>query len=175
VSELVLEALRGDRFQLEPAVVGDGLTVRFSGTGDMDATDQLSEYLPRVHTELVRLELVNVTFDFHDLLFMNSSCFKSFVTFIDNAKATQPGYRIRFLTEPKHHWQRRSLEALRRLAMGLVTIVPTPSSPPWPTHALQQQPPPTPPPPLHWVAAPLRQLTLQAPTSEQDTSQEPAQ
>jgi hypothetical protein len=53
---------------------------------------------------------------------MNSSCFKSFVVWIDSVKNAQPGYRIRFLTDPNLHWQRRSLEALRRLAANVVTI-----------------------------------------------------
>jgi hypothetical protein len=31
-------------------------------------------------------------------------------------------YKIVFLTDPNLHWQRRSLEALRRLAVSIVTI-----------------------------------------------------
>ena len=124
MTEIALQPWHGESFTLEPLLEDQKLTVRFSGTGDMDATDQLSQFLPAVHQELARLKLAQVEFDFHELEFMNSSCFKSFVTFIDNAKGASPRYEIRFLTEPKHHWQRRSLEALRRLAMGLVTIEP---------------------------------------------------
>jgi len=32
------------------------------------------------------------------------------------------GRVVRFLTDPNLHWQRRSLEALRRLAANVVTI-----------------------------------------------------
>lgn len=125
MTDLSLEASRGENLVLEPLHEGDTLRIKLSGTGDMDAIQALSEYLPAVHDELLRLAIPEVAFDFHDLAFMNSSCFKSFVTFIDNAKSAQPGYRIKFMTASRHHWQRRSLEALRRLAMGLVTIEPT--------------------------------------------------
>ena len=117
-----LEMFRGENLVLEPLREDDILRVKLTGTGDMDAIQPLSEYLPAVHEELLRSATSEVSFDFRDLEFMNSSCFKSFVTFIDNAKSAKPGYRIKFLTAARHHWQRRSLEALRRLAMGLVTI-----------------------------------------------------
>jgi hypothetical protein len=127
VTNLSLQAHRGENLVLEPLHEKDALRIRLSGTGDMDAIQAISEYLPTVHDELLRLAIPEVAFDFRELAFMNSSCFKSFVTFIDNAKSAQPGYRIRFMTASRHHWQRRSLEALRRLAMGLVTIEPTDS------------------------------------------------
>jgi hypothetical protein len=64
-----------------------------------------------------------VAFDFRDLYFMNSSCFKAFVTWIDVvSRATAKGYKIRFLTNPRLHWQRRSLEALRCLSPNVVQL-----------------------------------------------------
>lgn len=127
MKDLSIEVFRGDNLVLEPLYEGSGLRIKLTGTGDMDAIQPLSEFLPAVHGELLRLAIPEVSFDLCDLEFMNSSCFKSFVTFIDNAKSAKPGYRIKFLTADRHHWQRRSLEALRRLAMGLVTIEPTDS------------------------------------------------
>ena len=53
---------------------------------------------------------------------MNSSCFKAFVVWIDTVKNAGRVYRIRFLTDPEMHWQRRSLEALRRLATNVVSV-----------------------------------------------------
>jgi hypothetical protein len=60
--------------------------------------------------------------DFRRLGFMNSSCFKSFVVWIDTVKNAPIAYKISFLTDPNLHWQRRSLEALRRLAVNVVSI-----------------------------------------------------
>ncbi|HEX9620740.1 MAG TPA: hypothetical protein VF989_11435, partial [Polyangiaceae bacterium] len=98
------------------------LNVKFAGTGDMDAIAALSAFLKEVSGAAHRVDAQEVRFDVADLEFMNSTCFKSFVTFIDEAKTSGAPYKIRFLTDPNLHWQRRSLEALRRLALGLVTI-----------------------------------------------------
>ena len=122
MSELGLGALSGGSFQAIPALEDSRLVLRFSGSGDMTAISALSQYLKQVHEEALRLSVSEVSCDLQQLVFMNSSCFKSFVVWIDTVKNTDHGYRIRFLTDPNLHWQRRSLEALRRLAANLVTI-----------------------------------------------------
>jgi hypothetical protein len=124
VSALTLASIQHDSFELEPSLEAPDLCVRFSGTGDLDAIDALATFLPKVHAQALELSVREVKFDFRDLEFMNSSCFKAFVTFIDSARSSAASFRIRFITSSKHHWQRKSLEALRRLAMGLVTIQP---------------------------------------------------
>jgi hypothetical protein len=82
----------------------------------------LADYLKRAHAEAERLVVAEVKCDFRQLLFMNSSCFKAFVVWIDTVKSSPRAYRIRFLTDPEMHWQRRSLEALRRLATNVVLV-----------------------------------------------------
>ena len=120
---LELAPFKTDAFSLEPRVEASGLVVRFSGNGDMSAVAALGRYLKLVHGEAVDIGLTQVSFDFRELYFMNSSCFKAFVTFIDTVGQTQPlAYEIRFLTNPKLHWQRRSLEALRHLAPRIVRV-----------------------------------------------------
>jgi len=118
--ELAAVALEG--FSLEPSLENEKLCVTFAGTGDLDAVASLGAFLPKVHQQAISHGVEEVVFDFCALEFMNSSCFKAFVTFIDSAKTIGASYRIRFITSSKHYWQRRSLEALRRLAMGLVII-----------------------------------------------------
>jgi hypothetical protein len=122
MSQLALDALDGDGFQAIPALDEARLSLRFSGSGDMNAFSPLSQFLKQVHEEALRLSISEVSCDLQQLAFMNSSCFKSFVVWIDSVKNTEHGYRIRFLTDPNLHWQRRSLEALRRLAANVVTI-----------------------------------------------------
>jgi len=119
---LELASVEHDRFSLEPSLENEKLCVVFSGTGDLDAVATLGSYLPKVHQHAALHGVEEVVFDFCALEFMNSSCFKAFVSFIDSAKTIGASYRIRFITASKHYWQRRSLEALRRLAMGLVII-----------------------------------------------------
>ena len=121
MSELELEAI-GEGFQAVATLEGATLTIAFSGSGDMHAIELLANYLKRVQEEAVRLSVLEVRCDFKQLVFMNSSCFKSFVVWIDTVKNAPVGYKIVFVTEPSVHWQRRSLEALRRLAMNIVSI-----------------------------------------------------
>jgi hypothetical protein len=122
VSELQLQAAETADFACTPQLEADLLTVTFKGTGDVAAIELLSTYLKKVHVEAERLTVTEVICDFRKLSFMNSSCFKAFVVWIDTVKnATRP-YRIRFLTDPDLLWQRRSLEALRRLATNVVSL-----------------------------------------------------
>jgi hypothetical protein len=110
-------------FQLTPRIESGCLIVNFAGNGDMTAVEALGRYLKQVHVEVTSLRLSEVKFDFRDLYFMNSSCFKAFVTWIDQAsRLEEHGYSIRFLTNPRLHWQRRSLEALRCLSPKVVRV-----------------------------------------------------
>ncbi|MET0791061.1 MAG: hypothetical protein ABW061_06025, partial [Polyangiaceae bacterium] len=109
-------------FEALPTLNGKVLGIAFTGTGDMNATALLAEYLKQLHLEALRLNIAEVSCDLHKLVFMNSSCFKSFVVWIDTVKTSPVRYQIAFKTNPNLPWQRRSLEALRRLAANIVTI-----------------------------------------------------
>ena len=122
MAHLDLSPLVREGFSLTPNLDGKRIVVQFAGNGDMEAVDPLSGYLKLVHREAVGLGVDRVAFDFSSLYFMNSSCFKAFVVWIDTVKNTDPPYRIRFLTAPSLHWQKRSLEALRRLASTVVSV-----------------------------------------------------
>ena len=97
-------------FQLTPRLESDGLIVNFSGNGDMSAVDALGRYLKQVHQEAVSLEVKDVSFDFRDLYFMNSSCLKAFVSWIYKVNTTGRPYQIHLQMNPRQPWQRRSLE-----------------------------------------------------------------
>lgn len=109
-------------FACTPELALRELRLTFEGTGDVAAIELLSDYLRQVHAEAIRLGLTEVTCDFRKLTFMNSSCFKAFVVWIDRVKNLPQPYQIRFVTEPSMQWQRRSLEALRRLATSVVIV-----------------------------------------------------
>src|SRR5262249_33805309 len=98
--------------------------VRFSGNADMRSRDALDELLVKLHQEARKGSVTEVVIDFHELEFMNSSCFKSFVTWIGRVQDLPEAerYRIRFLSKPELLWQRRSLHALRCFAVDLITI-----------------------------------------------------
>lgn len=121
MGELSLGTVEQSSFGIGANLEGRSLTLSLRGSSDLEAIEPLGDYLERTSSEAQRLGIETVIFDFRDLEFMNSSCFKAFVTFIERAKEAK-GISIVFRTDPRHYWQRRSLEALRRLAMGLVTI-----------------------------------------------------
>jgi hypothetical protein len=125
---LALAPLVQEGFSVDATLESGGLTVRFSGNGDMAAVAPLGLYLKQVHTEALELAVPQVSCDFSELYFVNSSCLKAFVTWIDTVVQTQPpAYEIRFLANPNLHWQRRSLEALRGLAPHVVRVDTVPS------------------------------------------------
>ncbi|MDB4945371.1 MAG: uncharacterized protein JWP97_4905 [Labilithrix sp.] len=111
-------------FELTTAEVPDGLALRFSGTADMHAIETLDVYLGQIHAAAVDRQARRVQVDFRKLEFMNSSCFKSFVSWIGQVQDAVPTqrYQIEFQSDPRMHWQRRSLNALRCFAMDLVSI-----------------------------------------------------
>ncbi len=121
MGELSLGTVDQTSFGIGANLDGRSLTLSLRGSSDLEAIEPLGEYLEKASGEARRLGIERVVFDFRELAFMNSSCFKAFVTFIERSKEAK-SLAIVFRTDPRHHWQRRSLEALRRLAMGLVTI-----------------------------------------------------
>ena len=121
MSAFELEAI-SEGFRAVATLDGTRISIAFSGSGDMNAIELLADYLKQVHEESLRLSVAEVRCDFRKLGFMNSSCFKSLVVWIDTVKNAPAAYKISFLTDPNLHWQRRSLEALRRLAMNIVSI-----------------------------------------------------
>ena len=122
MSELPVSEVSSETFRATPRRDDARLVLEFSGSGDMSAIALVAEFLKQVHGAAQLENIVEVCCDFRQLTFMNSSCFKSFVVWIDTVKNAERRYQILFLTDANHHWQRRSLEALRRLAANIVTI-----------------------------------------------------
>lgn len=119
-----LPTLSRPGLELSSHATAAGLDVSFDGTADMHAIEELDGYLAAVHAAAIEQRAERVRVDFRRLEFMNSSCFKSFVTWIGQVQETTPRerYRIAFRSNPQMHWQRRSLNALRCFALDLITI-----------------------------------------------------
>jgi hypothetical protein len=99
------------------------LVAKLSGTADLRVTESVEAILNRVHQTAIELGIPEVRVDLRELEFMNSSCFKSFVSWISEVSDMPSGqYRIRFLSNPSILWQRRSLHALSCFAAELITI-----------------------------------------------------
>lgn len=124
MSAIDLPAVSAPELSVEAEHEGDTLTLRLSGTADMRVSEALERVLTRVHEEAQRLAVARVRVDLCALEFMNSSCLKSFVTWIsqDRDLAPEKRYAIHFVSRPEILWQRRSLHALRCFAVDLITV-----------------------------------------------------
>ncbi len=103
---------------------GDVIDARFSGVAELDGGGQLPLLLKRLHAEALQRKVRQVTVDFSRLEFMNSSCFKGFVTWINEIQELPPEtqYRMCIRSNPDFHWQRRSVHALKCFATDLITV-----------------------------------------------------
>jgi hypothetical protein len=100
------------------------LRVRLVGSAESVAMAPLGQLLGKLHGEALRLAVREVTVDLRELEFMNSSCFKAFVSWLGALQDVDPSkqYRIRFLSDENKHWQKRSLGALSCFAVDLIQV-----------------------------------------------------
>jgi anti-anti-sigma factor len=119
-----LPKLSGGVISAEASSEGGVVHVRFSGTADLEAKDDLQGFVNKLHREAERISATKVIVDFRELEFMNSSCFKIFVAWLAQVRDLDPSkqYRIHLLSNPSLLWQRRSLAALSCFAVDLVAI-----------------------------------------------------
>lgn len=119
-----LPKLSGGVISAEASADDGTVRVRLAGTADLEAKADLEVFVKKLHTEAVRLATRKVVVDFRELEFMNSSCFKIFVSWLAQVRDLEPAqqYRIHLLSNPSLLWQRRSLAALSCFAVDLVAI-----------------------------------------------------
>lgn len=123
MNEIALPVHQAAELRARLVQESSSLVAKLSGTADLRVTDSVEAILTRVHQTALELGIPEVQMDLRDLEFMNSSCFKSFVSWISEVSDMPQGqYRIRFLSNPSMLWQRRSLHALSCFAAELVTI-----------------------------------------------------
>jgi hypothetical protein len=106
-------------------IVGSAdLTVRMSGTAETNAMTEVDSFLRRLHERALTDKVRQVTVDLRSLDFMNSSCFKAFVSWIDRLQGTAPDarYNVKFIHDERKHWQSRSLGALAGFAVDLIKV-----------------------------------------------------
>jgi len=117
-------AFQAAELAAEAASDDERITVTFKGSADTRVMAQVNELLTHVHDRALEQARREVVVDFRDLEFMNSSCFKAFVTWIVRVQglAEDAQYKIRFLSDRGKHWQRRSLGALTCFAVDLVEV-----------------------------------------------------
>jgi hypothetical protein len=100
------------------------LMLALRGSADFRNHEMLGSVLRDLHTKALDMKATQVDVDVRSLEFMASSCFKQFVTWLNDVQLSQPTeqYKIRFVSDTTKYWQRRSLGALSAFASELVEI-----------------------------------------------------
>ena len=100
------------------------LETQISGSAEIPAATVMTSLVQALHAQALDLGVATVTIDFTRLEFMNSSCFKSLVTWVNDVSELDGSkrYKIRFRTNAGIPWQRRSLHALKTMATDLVSV-----------------------------------------------------
>lgn len=98
--------------------------VTLVGAAEGPAIPELGKALSRVHDQAVAAKKREVLVDLRDLEFATSSSLKAFVTWLQGVHELAPEarYRVVFQSSPRHHWQARSLHALKAFAGDVVEI-----------------------------------------------------
>lgn len=102
----------------------DSVLLRCEGSADTRTSKKLEEALRTFHERVLERGLGKAVVDFRNLEFMNSSCFKAFVSWLSRVQGLDQASRftIEFNSNPAFHWQSRSLQALSCFASDLVQI-----------------------------------------------------
>ena len=117
VAAFEVEKLAGEAFF-------DGRTVaaRLVGSASHRDIEALDHFLAKVLAEARRVLVTSIVLDLRDVGYMNSSHFKSLVSWLGSVAKAQPRVEVKVRANQQHHWQKRSLTALCNLTDGLVTI-----------------------------------------------------
>jgi hypothetical protein len=100
------------------------LHVALIGSAELPAVGVMERVVAELHREAQARGVAAVVMDFTDLEFMNSSCFKSLLTWVNDVIELEESkrYQIRLRSNPKILWQRRSLHVLKTMATDIISI-----------------------------------------------------
>ena len=115
-----------NELRIAATLEGRELSLSLAGTADMRVSDDLASLLTRVHAEAIACGATSVTVDMTQLEFMNSSCFKGFVSWVSKLQSLEAGqrYLIVLKSNASLRWQKRSLAALVYFAPESVRVEP---------------------------------------------------
>jgi hypothetical protein len=118
--------VKGPEFAGAASHDGTRITTRLTGNADTAAVELVGHLLRDVHSAATRLSVNEAVLDLRDLEFMNSSCFKNLLSWLNDILDLAPvrRYRVRIISNPEIHWQRRSMHALQAFALDLIVVDP---------------------------------------------------
>ena len=123
---LKLSPVSTSSFSVSASDSGGHVVLLLSGNADTLVLGRFSGFMKTFHDEVSEAHVREVHVDTEKLYFMTSSCLKVLVAWLTSITelGADKRYRVVFVANPDLHWQRRSFEALRHIASGLVTVQP---------------------------------------------------
>jgi hypothetical protein len=112
-------------FRTALAAEGTTVTATFQGNAESDNFEELAEFMRVLDAEVTRTSASCVVADLRELEFATSSCLKVFATWLIEIEERAVPYRVEFLANNNHSWQRRSLRALAACAPAVMQIKPS--------------------------------------------------
>jgi hypothetical protein len=114
-------------FQAEKLVgeadhAGGAVVARLVGSASHRDLSAFDHFLAALIADSRELGAGTIVLDLRDVAYMNSSHFKSLVSWLGSIAKAEPRLEVTLRANPNHHWQKRSMEALAHLAAGLVTV-----------------------------------------------------
>ena len=98
------------------------LLVALSGCADLRVQSELGTLIHKIHEEARLMNASLVSVNMERLEFLSSGCFKGLCTWARLLLSREASYKLRILSNPKYHWQVRSLNALQLLAPDFISI-----------------------------------------------------
>lgn len=119
-----LGAIKLPDFEANARQAGDAIQLSLKGDASGDALEPLEKLLANLHRAAVDRRVTEAAIDIRELEFMSSSCFKTLVTWVTDIQGLDEGtqYSLRFVSNPRIGWQKRSLRSLHCFAVDLVKI-----------------------------------------------------
>lgn len=109
-------------FRTNLEVGGDDIRASFHGSAESDHFEQLARFVEEIESAAKRGSAKRVVADLRDLEFATSSCLKVFAGWVISVEERDHKYKVEFLANPQHSWQRRSLNALAACAPAVVQV-----------------------------------------------------
>jgi hypothetical protein len=123
MSDISLPTLPGD-LRAKANQDASKVVLHLRGAAEYQDPKPLDDLLRVLHEASLKGSATEVAVDLREVEFMNSSCFKSLVSWISTLEEIDEArrYKVRFLSDEGVLWQRRSLHALKCFAPSLVSV-----------------------------------------------------
>jgi hypothetical protein len=112
-------------FEAAVVATAGNLELSLRGNADMTVSLAFGRYLKDVDAEARRDSVHVVKVRLGELYFLSSSCLQAIAAWLLSVAARDPEgrYTVTFETHAAHGWQRRSLEAIRRIVPDIVAVL----------------------------------------------------